>query len=483
YLAARSDVKFVPCGTHPDYMDLEGAAPSGRALAAEMFDGRLLGKDFARVRPPIAEFMVFGGMMVGKNDIPRLVDRFKSVSNFWYAGKLFARYLVDRLTYPRGTRVAMGNALVSRLFYSLRKLNVPVNFETSFEELVYEDGRVTGAIVTRGGKRLAIGARRGVVLATGGYAHNATLRKQFMPEPTPLDSLAVSTNHGDGISAALKIGAKVDADSHRTGAFWTPTSRTSNAKGGWFPHLSLDRGKPGVIAVNSAGRRFANEADSYHHFVEAMFRSNTTVPTIPAYLICETRFIAKYGLGAIYPGTRNLAPYASKGDIVIAPTLEALATKLNIDAVGLVDTVKRFNGFAVTGIDEDYGRGTTELNRFNGDPAHKPNPCIGPLERGPFCAMAVWPAEIACSTGLETDDQARVLDQNDVPIEGLYACGNDLASVMRGTYPGPGTTLGPALFFGYQAAMHAKHGAAQALDAAAISEMANAMRVPQKALA
>ncbi len=456
WFARNSDVKFVPAGQHPDYQDLDGSAPSGRAMSSLEFDARVLGPSFKDVRAPIPEFMAFGGMMVSKADIPRLVGRFESPGNFLHSVKLFLRFLTDRLRFPRGTRLVMGNAFVGRLYYSLRKRKVPVLFNTQFDELVVQDGRVTGAIVSSGGERRIVRARRGVILATGGFAHNAEMRRSFMPAPAPMDSMAVPTNQGDGIAAATHIGALTLPATHGTGAFWTPVSRTGSGQwAGLFPHLVLDRAKPGLIAVNSAGLRFVNEADSYHHFVEAMFESHKTVPSLPAWLVCETAFVRKYGLGAIHPGSTRLRPHERKGEFVVADTLEELACNMGVDGAGLSATVQRHNGFARTGVDVDFAKGTTELNRFNGDVAHKPNACIGSIGSGPFCALAVWPAEIGCSTGLETDEDARVLDATRQPIAGLYACGNDLASIMRGTYPGPGTTLGPALVFGYRAAQHA----------------------------
>ena len=459
WFAQHSDVQWVPSGRHPDYQDRDGSAPSGRALAPLGFDGRLLGDAFKDVRAPIPEFLVFGGMMVGKADIPRLLGRFESVGNFVYAVKLFARFLSDRLRYPRGTRLMMGNAFVARLYLSLRKRKVPVLFGTQLEELVVEGGRVTGAVVSTGGQRRTILALKGVVLATGGFAHNVALRKSFMPAPTPHDSMAVPENRGEGIAAAIRIGALTQPAAHGTGAFWSPVSRTGTGQwAGLFPHLSLDRAKPGLLAVNAAGKRFVNEAVSYHHFVEAMFESHRSTPTMPAWLVCETSFVRKYGLGNIRPETTKLAPFERDHEFVVAGTLDELARKMGVDAAGLAATVQRHNGFAATGVDLDFAKGTTELNRFNGDAAHTPNPCIGAIGSGPYCAMAVWPAEIGCSTGLETDEHARVLDAARQPISGLYACGNDLASIMRGTYPGPGTTLGPALVFGYFAARHAAAG-------------------------
>jgi succinate dehydrogenase/fumarate reductase flavoprotein subunit len=460
YLMARTDVQFIPCGLHPDYQsNRPGAAKAGRAIVPKGFDGRLLGKDFERVRPPIAEFMVFGGMMVGKDDIPRLLGRFKTVGNFIYSAKLFARYLKDRMSFTRGTRVVMGNALVARLFYSLRKANVPILFGARIIELIKDETGVAGAVIEQGSMKIRVRARKGVVLATGGYGHNKEFREEFMPQPIPYLSLAAGTDTGDGMSIGKQFGARIAPEEHGSGAFWTPVSITRRKDGskGLFPHLSLDRAKPGLIAVNKAGRRFVNEGASYHDFVEAMFETNKLSPTIPAYLICETAFVRKYGLGAIHPGTRDLSSFEASGYITMAPTLRQLASKMGIDPQGLDASVARHNGFAVTGPDLDFGKGDTELNRFNGDARNKPNPCLAPIMSGPFCAMEVWPAEIASSTGLSTDENARVLNTEGQPIGGLYACGNDMASIMAGTYPGPGTTLGPAITFGYRAALHAAH--------------------------
>jgi len=458
YLAARSDVVFRPCGRHPDYRSNQpGAAIAGRAIIPEPFDGRVLGRDFERVRPPIDEFMIFGSMMVGKDDIVRLLGRFASFANFVHSATLVARFLSDRLRYSRGTRLVMGNALVARLYHSLRRRNVPILFETSIEDLVGGAEGVTGAVLRSGGTSLTVRARKGVVLATGGYAHNASLRGAFMPELGRARSMAVTSNGGAGIALGRKTGARIAPAEHRSGAFWSPVSVTHRPDGssGLFPHLVLDRAKPGLIAVNAAGRRFVNEADSYHDFVEAMFAAHKTVPSVPAYLICEAGFVRRYGLGAIHPGTRSLAAFERSGYLVCAPTIDELARRISVDAAGLRGTIRRSNEFARTGVDLDFGKGETELNRFNGDPSHGPNPCLGPIEAPPFCALAVWPAEIACSTGLATDEDARVLDRGGRPIPGLYACGNDMASIMEGVYAGPGITLGPALVFAYRAARHA----------------------------
>jgi succinate dehydrogenase/fumarate reductase flavoprotein subunit len=458
YLEEHTDVKFLPAGRHPDYRsNMKGAAVAGRAIAPQPFDGRLLGADFVRLRPPIREFMVFGGMMVGKADIAPLIGRFKSLRNFSHAAKLVIRYLTDRLRYPRGTRLVMGNALTARLFLSLRKRGVEILFDAPIADLICEDGRVRGAKITMAGEDRYIKTRKGVVLATGGYAHNKRLREAFMAKPVPIHSLSSEFNQGDGIAIGEKLGARIAPEEHGGSGLWTPVSVTTRSDGtkGLFPHLMLDRAKPGLIAVNAAGRRFVNEAVSYHDFVLGMFEANVSVPSIPCYLICDATFISKYGLGVAYPGMRDLSGLLKSGYLKRDDTLDGLATQIGVDARGLRDTIVRYNGFAQTGADIDFGKGETELNRFNGDETHRPNPCIGPIATAPYYALELWPADIAVSTGLSTDCDARVLDQNRCTIPGLYACGNDMASPMSGSYPGPGTTLGPGMVFAYRAAMHA----------------------------
>ena len=452
-LEANTECAFLPCGAHPDYYTRPGAAVRGRAIVPAPFDGRLLGGDFERVRPPIKEFMILGGMMVGKMDIPRLLGRFRSPPDFAYSASLFLRYLVDRLRYSRGTRLMMGNALVGRMFYSLLKLGVRPEFNTRLGELVVENGRVTGAtVIGSSGDRL-VTARKGVILATGGIARNAAYRERLMPHPTPKYSLASEANQGEGVSAAEALGARISATENGRGGFWTPVSITRHNDGGrgLFPHLSLDRAKPGLIAVNRAGRRFCNEADSYHDFVEAMYGANDADGAIPVWLVCDGAFIRKYGLGHVHPGTRDLRRHLESGYLVHGASPEALAQTLNIDAAGLRVAMTRYNEQARRGVDDDFHRGHSELNRFNGDPAVQPNPCVAPIDLSDLYAMEIWPAEIACSAGLSTDEDARVVDEKEEPIPGLFACGNDMASVMADTYPGPGTTLGPAVVFAYRA--------------------------------
>ena len=224
----------------------------------------------------------------------------------------------------------------------------------------------------------------------------------------------------------------------------------------------LDRAKPGLIAVDAAGKRFVNEGVSYHDFTRAMFRAHQGTPCIPAWLICDRRFVWNYGLGAILPRTLRLKPHLKRGYLHSGPTLAALAEKIGVEPAGLAGTVRRHNEYARGGVDAEFGKGSGVYDRGNGDPNHRPNPCLGPIETPPFCAMAVYPTPLGTSLGLQTDEAARVLDKEGAPILGLYACGNDQHSAFGGQYPGAGAQLGLAMVFGYlaakDAAMHAAGG-------------------------
>ena len=292
-----------------------------------------------------------------------------------------------------------------------------------------------------------------MILATGGFGGSVERLNNYVRPPLK-HAVAFAGAEGDGMRIAREAGAAIE-DNHASPAFWTPVSDTRWLGGGRgaYPHLALDRSKPGLIAVNAAGRRFVDEAVSYHDFVLGMHRSHQSVPSIPAWLVCDRNFIRKYGLGRIPPGRRSFRPAVANGYVIEAETLEALADKIGVDAVGLRSSVQRSNRFAETGNDEDFGKGSTEFDRNNGDPHHGPNPCLGRIESPPYYAMAVYPSTLGSSIGLKTDAEGRVLDAAGAAIAGLYACGNDMASIMRGHYPGPGITLGPALVFAYRAAM------------------------------
>ena len=454
YLQHKTSVAFMPPPVHPDYHAQPGAALGGRALGALPFDGRKLGRDFARVRPPRREFMVLGGMMVGKTDIPSLLHPFRSWANFSNAVRLLARQALDRIAHPRGTRLIMGNALVARLLHSLKQHAIDIRYQTQLRELIADDGRIIGAALTTSAGAINIHARRGVMLATGGIGWNSELRGRLFPDGTQRYSLASDSNTGDGILAGERAHGVLTQEI-RSPALWMPSSVMQQADGhlSVFPHIMLDRAKPGLIAVNRSGVRFVNEANSYHDFVEGMLRSHRTVPSIPSYLICDRGFIRDYGLGLIHPGTRDLTRFIRSGYLFHGDSVAALAQAIGVNGGALASTIDRHNRFAETGVDEDFGRGTSELNRFNGDPANKPNPCLRKIGPGPYFAVAVWPSDLASSAGLRTDTNGRVLTSAGQSIPGLYAAGADAASIFAGTYPGPGTMIGPAMVFAWRAAM------------------------------
>lgn len=456
-LEEKSEVRFVAAKAHPDYLgNHPGAAYGGRALGPLPFDGRLLGADFKRVRPPRPEFLGLGGMMVGRDELEPLLKPFASIAHLRTAIRVVLPYLRDRLSYRRGTRLLMGNALVARLLYSLRRYQVPIRFESSLKRLIVKDGAVNGAVIdTPEGERV-IQARCGVVIATGGIAWNKELRAKVYPAPTREFSLAPVTNTGDGVSAAIAIGAALDNTQNSAG-LWMPCSFMKNPDGTEtvWPHIILDRAKPGLIAVNKHGRRFVNESDSYHDFSMGMLRDSDQGPSIPAWLVCDASFLRDYGLGLVLPGRRSLRRFIRSGYLIEAASLHELAQKIGVDAARLERTVANHNRYAKTGNDEEFGRGTSPMNRFNGDTTNKPNPCMRPIGTGPFYAVEVWPADLASSAGVKGDEFGRALDEYNKPISGLYVCGNDMASIFRGTYPGPGTTLGPAIVFAWRIAKHA----------------------------
>jgi succinate dehydrogenase/fumarate reductase flavoprotein subunit len=235
-----------------------------------------------------------------------------------------------------------------------------------------------------------------------------------------------------------------------------PASRFKRADGshGVFPHTVTDRAKPGVIAVNGAGKRFVNEALSYHEFVLAMLRDGNDAANRSFYLVCDRRFLWTYGLGRIQPFTHRVKRYVRSGELIEAPGIDALAEAIGVEKSALATTLEKYNASARIGLDPEFRRGTTIYQRHLGDPGHSPNPCVAPIEQPPFYALRIYPADLGTAIGLRTDSHARVLRKDGSVMPGLYACGNDMGSIMNGNYPGPGITLGPALTFGYIAGRH-----------------------------
>jgi succinate dehydrogenase/fumarate reductase flavoprotein subunit len=387
--------------------------------------------------------------------------------------RLVSLYALQRLRNPRGTTLHLGNALAARLYASLLARQVEILFSADVEGLVVEGDRVRGVTIRHGARDRVIEARRGVVLATGGFSHDALLRRRFFPPAAGAVSAANPAGTGDGLRLATASGAALNLDA-TSPAYWAPASLFRRADGsrGVFPHTVTDRAKPGVIAVNAAGRRFVNEALSYHEFVLAMLRDGNGEPERPFYLICDRSFLWSYGLGRIKPFTRSYRRYVKSGELVEARSIEGLSAQIGIVPASLTATIANYNAQAKQGRDPEFGRGSTIYQRHLGDPSHKPNPCVAPIVRAPFLAMRIYPADLGTAIGMKVDAQARVLREDGLPIAGLYACGNDMGSIMNGNYPGPGITLGPALTFGYIAGRHLAEGAM------AVTPMSAAARAP-----
>lgn len=456
YLEEHSEVRLDLAPDEPDYrQDVPGAALGGRALRAREYDGRRLGSDFERIAAPLPELMVLGSMMVTRAEVARLLRLATSWDAWMLAARLVTRYLADRTRYSRGTRLVLGNALIARLFATARTRGVPIWFGAIPQELIVLDGGVAGLVAGHGETERRVRARHGVVLAGGGFPASPELRRRFLPAPVAAHTPAYDACTGDTLLLAERAGAAIATGSDN--AFWFPSSVAKRRDGSTavFPHIVLDRAKPGLIAVDAAGRRFVDEAAPYHEFVRAMYRSDACVSTIPALLVCDRRFLWRYGLGMIHPHTLDLRRFIGSGYLKRAATLDDLAREIEVDPAGLNESVARNNAFARSGVDEDFGKGSNAYDRSNGDPAHDPNPCLGAIEKPPYYAVAVWPTPLATSAGLRANACAQVLDRCGAPIPGLYACGSDMESPMGGEYPGPGAQIAAAMTFGYLAALHA----------------------------
>jgi succinate dehydrogenase/fumarate reductase flavoprotein subunit len=458
----HTDMHYRPYALHPDYQsELPGSTLRGRALEPLPFDGRELGELFSALRPPIPEFTVLGGMMVDRADINHLLALGKSFKSLRHALKIIGRHALDRLGHPRGTRLVMGNALVGRLLLSLaRRPNVSLLLRTELQAV--HRGAQGVEAVTLGaagqggaGRRVAVSA--GLVLASGGFNRHPQWRAERLRDIEMTWCPGASGHTGQAQQIALGLGARFGADA-ASDAFWAPVSLRRRADGSTaaFPHFVMDRAKPGMITVNQAGERFVNESTSYHLFGLAMQQAHRESPAVPAYLVCDAPALARYGIGMVRPGGKGLAPFLADGYLSTGATLDELAARLGVNAAGLKASVTQNNANADKGEDPAFQRGVTAYQRNIGDPDWPGrNPNLGAIATAPFYAVKLYPGDIGAATGLTTDEHARVLDEAGAPIAGLYAVGNDMHSIMGGTYPGPGITIGPGMVFGFIAARDA----------------------------
>jgi len=437
-------VEFARMDGYSDYYpERPGGMAQGRGLEAEPMDGRNLGDARHGINEPeqgvpgplsftSGEFRDIGLVMTTlRGKITAMTVGLRSVLNLVRGA--------DSLT--------MGGALIGRLRWSLQDRGVPLWLNSPFESFVVEDGRVVGVVAdTDRDGRVNIRAKHGVILAAGGFAHNEELREEYQESPITTDwTVANEGNTGDTIVAGMEeLDAAVDL---MDDAWWGPVSLPP---GGEPMFHVAERNEPGAIMVNGQGDRFTNEAASYVDVGHAMYEHHTEDnPHIPAHFVMDQRFRNKYVFETLMPRQSFPSEYVESGYVTKASTLSELATKIGVPAERLVDTVEQFNEYARRGEDPEYHRGDSAYDRYYGDPSHEPNPCLGTIEEAPFFAVEFWPGDLGTKGGLVTDERSRVLREDGSWIEGLYATGNNSASVMGHTYPGPGSTLGPTTTFGY----------------------------------
>lgn len=448
YLGARSKYwDFVYDRGYSDYHpEYPGGLAQGRSIEPEPIDGRLLGGDLHKINQPTMSAPKGIAITVSDfHDLNMIARTWKGKKTALKVGALTALNLL------KGARpLSLGKALAARLWLSLRDAGVPIWLNTPLTELILEGDTVVGVRAEHEGRPVVIKARRGVVLAAGGFEHNLEMRKQYLSGPQNTEwTVGATENVGEGIVAGQKAGAAVDL---MDDAWWGPSVR--NPDGPPFFCLA-ERSQPGAIMVNANGERFVNESAPYVNVVHRMYEVEAEVPgSIPAHFLFDQNFRDRYLFLGNFPKRPLPRKYFDAGIIKQADTLAGLAAQLGVPADRLAATVERFNGFARKGRDEDFLRGDSAYDRYYGDPTVKPNPTMAPLERGPFYAVEMVPGDLGTKGGLVTDEHARVLNDQGAVIQGLYAAGNNSAAVMGNDYAGAGATIGPAMVFGYIAANH-----------------------------
>lgn len=448
WLDRKSDLQCSYMQGYADYYpELPGGKVQGRALEPRLFDGNALGADLARLRPPVIP--IPAGLTFTAGEYKQLGLVMRTWQGRGTALRIGLRLLGARLTGRK--MLMMGQALIGRLRLSLKKRGIPVWLDAPMKELIVEGGRITGVRVEKDGQPVEVIARKGVILAAGCFAHNLDMRLKYQKQPvTTRWTVASEGNTGDGILAGQRVGAAVDLMDE---AWWGPSSLPPDTAP--FFHVA-ERGFPGLIMVNQKGRRFTNESASYVEVVQAMYRLHTDDdPHIPCWFVFDQRYRNNYVFSSLFPRQPVPKEMLDSGYVRKADTLAELAGQLGMDATTLEATVTRFNGHARAGVDPDFGRGDSAYNRYFGDPTNKPHPNLAPIDQAPFYAVQVVAGDLGTKGGLVTDEYARVRREDGSLIEGLYCVGNNSASVMGTTYPGPGCTIGPAMTFGYVAARHA----------------------------
>jgi succinate dehydrogenase/fumarate reductase flavoprotein subunit len=456
FFEENTAVHFEDGNKIPDtYGKVPGAGVGGHQVIAAPFDARELGELVARLRRPLRETTFLGLTIQAGPDLRAFMNVTRSPRAFLYVALRVSRHLIDLALHGRAMQLRNGLALVARLLRSAADRGIDLRSSSPVVRLLQADGVIRGAVLDTTEGEIEVNARRGVVLASGGFPHDAERTRALFPAPDQHWTLAVPSATGDGARLGEAAGGKVDETLAAPGAY-CPVSLVPYPDGtiGRFPHI-IERGKPGIIGVLKDGRRFCNEGNGYHDYVTSMLHSIPPGEEIASWLVCTRAFQRRYGLGISRPAPLPVRPFIRSGYLKTGRTIAELARECGIDPEGLARTIAEFNAGARRGEDPAFGRGSTVYNRYQGDAEVSPNPCVAPIERGPFYAVKVVPGSFGTFAGLKTDADARVLDASGKPIPGLYAAGTDMASVMGGFYPSGGVNIGPAMTFGFIAGRHA----------------------------
>jgi len=458
FLHDRTQVRYESLAGYPDYYtDRPGSRAGHRSLEPATLSISRLGKDWPYLNLAHPMMYAFKRLQLSQKDTWIITGKRRGwkLRLLWLVIK-DQLDLVWRRKSKQARRITNGRAGIARLRLSMQDRDMPLWLNTEFKELITDDeGRVIGAEIEREGKTQRVKAGRGLILAAGGFEQNQAMRDQYLPKPTNTQWSAGHKNStGDAIRAGQKVGAALD---QMDGAWWCTTLSVPNMS---YPSLSIiDKSMPGSIVVNLEGKRIANESQNYMAYQQACFAAHEAGQSChPSYMIFDARFRREYLVGPlrnskILPDVALPAELTSSGFLTIASSLEELAEKVGVSTEGLAHTVARFNVYAENGKDEDFGRGDSVYDRYYGDERIKPNPCLAPIIKPPFYAVRHNPGDFGTNGGMLTDEHARVLDSEGTAIAGLYATGN-CSSATLPTYPGPGSTLGPAMTFGYLAAKH-----------------------------
>jgi 3-oxosteroid 1-dehydrogenase len=444
FLREHTPVRFAWVPEYSDYLpERPGGRVRGRSVEPVPMDARFLGDELAHLHPPYTKAPA--NLIVTQADFRKISLGLRTIRGPITMVRVILSRIVNSL---RGRKMyAMGNALAIGLRQGLADAGVPVEYDAELRDLLVEEGRVVGATVLRDGVEHTVRARRGVILGSGGFEKNLELRERFQPRPTSTEwTTGAPSNTGLGHLAGMAIGADTAL---MDDAWWGPTIPLP--RGPWF--ALAERNLPGSIIVNGAGQRFMNEALPYVEATHAIYAGEATgVPHVPSWLIADQRYRNRYLFAGLSPRQAFPGRWYKHGTVKKAESLEKLAAEIGVPPESLRATVERFNGFARTGVDEDFHRGESGYDKYYSDPTVKPNPSLHVIDQGPFYAVKIVPGDLGTKGGLVTDERARVLRPDGSVIEGLYAAGNVSAAVMGNTYAGPGATIGPALVFGYLAA-------------------------------